>query len=215
MKTLFKILLGLFAAAALFLGWVLFEPPAFFPHELIVISLPFAPEYDASTGMIPMGETIYHPKPQVPNGHPGIDFGWDNLKVPVIASADGTLTRINPGSSSGTDVTVQNGVYELRYTELQTVAPGLNVGQKIKKGDFIGYPGEFNDGTNGFTHYNLHWELASISVLKDRFCPMAYFDPDSRARIEAIWAKVPPDDNQGMKRQFPNICSGDYSNKTE
>ena len=43
------------------------------PHKRISIILPFAPDVDRITGLIPMGETIFHPN--APGGHPGIDFG--------------------------------------------------------------------------------------------------------------------------------------------
>src|SRR2546428_1870458 len=215
MRPAFKVLIGLAVAVALFLGWVIVQPAAFLPHERIIISLPFSAENDNSTGMIPMGETLFHPKPKDPNGHPGIDFQW-NHSADIIASADGTVANINHGSTEGIDVIVSNGVYELRYKEMNETSLGSNIkiGAQIKKGDFIGNPYEslFPDGSH---QYQIHWELASISLVLDRWCPLTYFDPDSRARIEKIWNNVSPDADQGVKRQFPYICSGDYFNKQE
>ena len=62
------------------------------PHERVTISLPFSKENEAQW-LIPMGETIAHPKPQVPHGHPGIDFIWDH-STPIIAVASGTVANI-------------------------------------------------------------------------------------------------------------------------
>jgi murein DD-endopeptidase MepM/ murein hydrolase activator NlpD len=191
------------------------QPWVFLPHDRIEISLPFAPENDAKTGIIPMGETIFHPKPQVPNGHPGIDFQWNYL-VPIISSSDGKVVKINHGSTSGIDVTVQSGYYELRYKELDEDSLPANIKAfgDVKKGDLIGYPGG-STGGDGNTHYQVHWEFASTSLIRDRFCPLTYFDADSLSRINKIWDAVSLDYDQGVKRQFPYICSGDYFNKTE
>jgi murein DD-endopeptidase MepM/ murein hydrolase activator NlpD len=215
MKRVFKIGLIILGALVFLFAFMLFQPMAFLPHQKIVISLPFSQQYDSSTGMIPMGETMFHPKPQVPHGHPGIDFQWSH-QVPIIASSDGIITNINHGSSNGIDVTIRNGVYELRYKELDENSLGSNIKllHIVNKGDFIGYPGASIVGGN-VAHYQLHWEFASISVLLDRFCPVTYFDSDSNKRINNIWSNVSLDANQGVKRNFPDICSGDYENKTE
>ena len=216
MKRSRKILLILAIVVVIFLFiMTAFHIEAYLPHERLIISLPFAAQHDNSTAMIPMGETLFHPKPQVPNGHPGIDFGWGH-SVPVIASAGGTVTKINHGSSNGIDVTVRSGVYELRYKELATNSLGVNIkiGSVIKKGDFIGNP-DNNTQPASPDRYQLHWEFASVSPFLDRFCPVTYFDTDSKARIENIWNNVKPTDAQNMKQQFPYICSGDYFNKQE
>ncbi len=46
---------------------------------------------------------------------------------------------------------------------------------------------------------------------KDRFCPLGYFDAESRARIDTIWDRT----NNRFKDQFPNICSGNYYGKED
>ncbi len=218
MKLIFKIIISVVLLVVLFFAWIIIQPTAFLPHQKIQISLPFSAKEDSTTGMIPMGETKFHPKPQVPNGHPGIDFQWEH-QVSIIASADGIITKIDHGSTEGIDVIVTNGVYELRYKELNETSLGNNIkeGNSIKKGDFIAYPYGtiFNDSKNGKPYYQIHWEFASISLIKDRFCPTTYFDSESRTRIEKIWANVDPEADQGIKRLFPNICNGDYFNKTE
>lgn len=77
---------------------------------------------DVPDGMIPMGETINHPKPQVPNGHPGINFQYNGSKSHnVVASANGTTTSITKGASNTGkwDVEVKSGFYLLRYKEME------------------------------------------------------------------------------------------------
>lgn len=186
---------------------------AFLPHKKIEIILPFAAQYDSSTLMIPMGETIYHPKPKSPLGHPGIDFGGQ-VSFPFIASTDGKITRIiEGGSSDGSDIYLSHGAYNIVYKEMDTNNIYVKVGQKVKQGDKIALPNPKVDGGN--THYSTHWEFASASPIRDRYCPLTYFTPESRARIEAIWEHVKPTDNGGVKAKFPYICSGDYYNRVE
>ena len=215
MNKAIKITLMIFIILLIILSWFLFDPLAFLPHSRLQIVLPFDSQYDSSTGMIPMGETIFHPKPQVPHGHPGIDFQW-NTSVPIIASADGIITSIQHGSSNGIDVEIRNGVYALRYKEMdeKTLSSNIKILHFVKKGEFIGNP-DATIGGDGKKHYQLHWEFASNSVIKDRFCPLTYFTNDSLMRINSIWDNVSPQNNQNMKLQFPYICSGDYYNKTE
>lgn len=192
-------------AGVLAVAFVLFWPVAWLPHRHIEIALPFSAENEA-TSLIPMGETIEHPKPATPKGHPGIDFHW-NAAVPLIASADGVVIDVK-ATDQGGDVTVRHNLfYETRYKEMDNIQ--VKRWQKVKRGQTLGVP-HCTVFEQGNTHCQLHWEFASTSLARDRFCPTNYFDADSRRRIEAIWATVKPDDNKGMKRDFPEICSGDY-----
>jgi len=200
------------AVPLLFFAWKLFYPPAFLPHQKIIIRVPY--EFtDPPTGIIPMGETIYHPKPKVPHGHPGIDFGWTTgEKHVMLASTDGVLVSAKQGASEPGkwDIEIQAGVYLLRYKEMDDYS-GLKVGSSIKEGDTVGHAGRYCDQQHCW--FNIHWELASASTILDRFCPVNYFDSQSKTSIENIWVKVPADDK--IKSKFPDLCSGDYNAKEE
>lgn len=188
---------------------MLFRPDTYLPHKRIVIAVPFTADNAPST-LIPMGETIEHPKPQTPKGHPGIDFAWEpGVAGRVTSSSDGTVSGIKLGGSHAElwDVEVSSGPYLLRYKELKVYNQELKRGTKVKIGDYIGTPGTLAGG--------FHWEFASQSLARDRFCPMTYFDPASKQLIEKIWDQTPVDAMKGMKRQFPDICSGDYKNAAE
>jgi len=160
-----KIILITFGVLILLAAFVIIRPDTYLPHKRIVLALPFDSRYDAKTGLIPMGETKFHPKPQVPNGHPGIDFQWDEA-VPIIASVAGRVTKINHGSSSGIDVTVSTGVYEVRFKELDQSSLAVKASSKVGVGDRIGLPGG-STGGDGHTHYQLHWE-AGVGLLVAR-----------------------------------------------
>lgn len=214
------LLLGLIILlAAGFFGWFLSYPPAYLPHQRIIIRLPYDPE-DVPTGVMPMGETIYHSKPQNPSGHPGIDFGWeDGERHAILSASSGKVRSITIGASDPGkyDVEVSNGVYLLRYRELEDATPGMSVGQKVEPGELIGHAGFYcdNTGPDGTQHCwsNIHWELASRSVILDRWCPLPYFDQASRQSLEELWQKIPATNK--VKSQFPDICSGDYAGKWE
>ena len=201
MKRVWKIVSLVVLVLILGLAWVMFRPDSYLPHQRITIAVPFSSDNPPSW-LIPMGETINHPKPQVPKGHPGIDFAWPPGEAArVLSSSDGVVSSIKQGASEGNlwDVEVKNGYYLLRYKELKDYNHALKKGSSVKTGDYIGMPGTI---ANGF-----HWEFASASLLRDRFCPVTYFDPASLALINRIWAQTP---NDQMKQQFPYICSGDY-----
>ncbi|HSX57884.1 MAG TPA: hypothetical protein VLE47_01265 [Candidatus Saccharimonadales bacterium] len=186
--------------------WFILRPETYLPHQKIIIVVPFD-KNNPPDQMIPMGETLYHPKPKVPKGHPGIDFGWSKADGKVLSSSEGSVRQIKLGASEEGlyDVEIASGFYFLRYKELKKVNSDLKVGSKVKKGDFIGTPGTL---ANGF-----HWELASISLIRDRYCPVSYLDPESKTLIENIWDKVPSTDK--VKNKFPEICSGDYKGVVE
>lgn len=169
-------------------------------QEKIIISLPYAPLQPTSS-IVPMGETLYHPKPQNPDGHPGIDFQWNLGKpIDIIACIDGeVISAMKTPNHNKWDVTVKTGNYAIAYHELETIDSKITQGAKVILGQRIGEPGKFNGN-----HYNMHWELRLGSY---RICPLSYFDPESKARIEKEWedTKEPK-----IKRNAPDICSGDY-----
>ncbi len=180
------------------------------PHHPVQLGLPMDAKYDTVTDLIPLGETINHPN--TPGGHPGIDFLWTK-DTPIIAMADGTVTKTAPAPDSHGkyDVSVVSGLYEIHYNELDELAPGLTVGTKLKKGNFIGYPQRRGHG--------LHLEFVmagrNTKLLKKELCPIYYFDQGSLARINAIWVKAAGGDKPDMKKRFPKICNGYYDNLRE
>ena len=217
MKKILIIVAAISVLVTVFLAlFVVIGVQTYLPHKKITIRVPY--EFvDVPDVMIPMGETINHPKPQVPNGHPGIDFGYDGSKLHnVVASADGTVTSIKKGASNPGkwDIEISNSFYLLRYKEMEDYNPLFQPGHKVKEGDFVGHYGIYQE-KDGNVHEQIHWELASTSLLRDRFCPLTYFDAQSLKSINTLWAKVPPEANQNMKAQFPYICSGDYYGKDE
>lgn len=217
MKILQSALVGMGLTVVL-LGLFMFQPWVYLPHRHIEISLPFPPEADAKTSLIPMGEMIEHTaKNGNPNGHPGIDFGFQAL-TPILASADGRVFIVGETEAGSTDISIYSGLfYKIEYKELNSIEPAIRFGAKIKKGQMLGYTGRDKviqgppnraDGSG-----QLHWELTSSSYLIDRLCPVGYFDLESKRRIEQIWANVPA--TSQFKTDYPDICSGVFKNKED
>lgn len=203
-------------------------PPSFYlPHEKPVLILPIEEKYDSMANLMPMGEKMEHPDG---SGHPGIDFGFYAVRenIPYIAAMDGTITNVEvfenkekenpkakPLSLKMANVVITNGPYQVVYSELDgaTLPKNTRKGEKVKRGDLIGYGNFMYKGSaEGTKSEMIHWEFGSISPVIDRFCPMDYFMEESRRRIEKIWAQTQAGE---MKERYPKICNGDYDGKTE
>jgi hypothetical protein len=229
-KWVLWVILGfLVLAAGLFLA-MLFPVSYYLPHAKPVLILPFDPKYDPTAALMPMGEKIYHPN--APDGHPGIDFGFNNqtAAVPYIAAMSGTITKVriyaNPEKPSPdmvvvskhmADVVILNGPYQVVYSEMDgdSLPAAIRFGAQVRQGDLMGYGNQIRvDRGSGeqFLKQMIHWEFGSTSPVIDRFCPLTYFTPESRARIEAIWNQT---DTPEMKARYPAICNGGYQGKAE
>lgn len=204
-----KIILVVIGLAILTLAFIVVRPDSYWPHKRLVIRAPFDLNDPPST-LIPMGEKVYHP--DAPSGHPGIDFQWDHKDVNILASADGKISSIKqtPEHFNNWDIEISSWPYVIRYKELQDYDSSLKKGSPVKAGQLLGHPTHPDDGetTRGI---QLHWEFASASLIRDRFCPMTYFDEASRQVIETVWAKS----TWQHKNQYPNLCNDDYFNKTD
>lgn len=209
---------GVIGLIILVIALFLFQPWAFIPHGHIEIGLPFGSESDAKTSLIPMGEMVEHNAANGnPKGHPGIDFGFQAI-TPIIASADGWVFRVGPTEAGSIDITVYSGLfYKIEYKELNVVEPWVRFGAKVKKGQVLGTTGRDRiiEGrpTKADGSGQIHWELTSSSLIIDRLCPMTYFDPESKQRIDQIWANI-PESNQ-FKKDYPDICSGVFKDRVD
>lgn len=202
-------LFALVGIVILALAFMMFRPDTYLPHERIVLRVPYNIS-EPPISILPMGEKIYHP--DSPKGHPGIDFQWAGPDAKVLSSSNGKISSIKLVNDKWNkwDMTVSSGPYIVRYKEMENYNTKLKVGHHVSAGDFLGYPANPKIH-NQVGAYQIHWEFASPSPIRDRFCPMTYFDEESRKSIEAIWSTS----TWQYKSQYPHICSGGYFNKTE
>lgn len=200
------LVLGLIVLAA---ACYIIRPDTYLPHKRIVLRAP----YDLNsppTRLLPMGEKIYHPN--APGGHPGIDFQWDGPDARVLSSSNGTISSIVLVTDKWKkwEIDVSSWPYVVRYKEIETYNQALKAGQHVNVGDFLGHPAN-PKLHNEVGAYQIHWEFGSPSVVRDRFCPMTYFDDASRKSVQAVWDNT----SWQYKTRYPDVCSGDYKNKAE
>lgn len=197
---------------------VLWQPWVFLPHKRVEISLPFPEEADTYTDLIPMGEIEqwHNASTGNPNGHPGIDFGWEK-ETDILAAADGRIIRV--GKNHENQYVVEQfvgGYYRIAYQELNEIEPDIRFGTKLRKGQVIGQSGRpYVEGQGvpkpGDPSRQIHWDFASSSMLIDRLCPLGYFDFESKKRIEVIWARMKARGN--FKSEYPDICNGYFKGR--
>lgn len=172
------------------------------PQERIVLSLPYE-ESDPPIYMEPMGETINHPKPQVPLGHPGIDFKWGHA-AKVIAAADGkvvSIKQIVDHDIELNNVKIRSGKYAFSYDEIGELAEGIRTGTNLKRGDLVGYIHP--------KFLQMHWDFGYALPVLEPLCPMTYFNKEAANSLEATWASA----GYKARDQFPDICSGDFAER--
>ena len=124
--------------------------------NLIKYGSPFQEEYESRiTSYIGyrVNPTSSTPELQL---HKGLDIGMAG-GTPILAISDGTVTRANFSSSYGNIVEIRHeDGYLSKYAHQQK----LNVvkGQKVKKGDVIGFVGTTGDSTGNHLHLELYDE---------------------------------------------------------
>ncbi len=120
-----------------------------------------------------------HPVYKVKKMHTGIDFAAP-IGTPIYATADGVVEEVDIRFSGyGKMITIDHGFgYQTRYAHMHDFA--VRKGQKVKRGDLIGYVG--NTGLSTAPH--LHYEVVLNGILIN---PVHYFYNDlSPAEYEKV-----------------------------
>ncbi len=111
----------------------------------------------------------YHPVLKTLRAHTGVDISAPK-GTPVYATGEGTVSSENPGGGYGIVVVINHGfTYKTLYAHLskKVVKPG----QKVKRGQLIGYVG--STGMASGSH--LHYEVIKNGI---RVNPVYYFNAD-------------------------------------
>jgi peptidoglycan LD-endopeptidase LytH len=84
--------------------------------------------------------------------------------TPVYAAADGTILRLHQGNLGGISIYQldADGRTRYYYAHLFRYARGLREGQRVRRGEVIGYVGD--TGNAGRGNYHLHF---SVAILDD------------------------------------------------
>lgn len=89
--------------------------------------------------------------------HEGMDFSA-KIGTPVYATGDGTVTRANNRLSGyGNLIEIDHGFgYKTRYAHLSKY--NVKQGQKVKRGDIIGFVGSTGRSTGAHLHYEVYYQ---------------------------------------------------------
>lgn len=119
----------------------------------------------------------YHPVLKRYQPHLGTDYGA-RKGTPIIALAHGTITKVSKNRYNGRYVKIRHDrVYESQYLHMTRWAKDLQVGQKVRQGDVIGYV-----GNTGLAHgYHVCLRLWKHGKQVD-FCKQQF--PKSKEKID-------------------------------
>jgi murein DD-endopeptidase MepM/ murein hydrolase activator NlpD len=98
---------------------------------------------------------------KTPKMHAGLDFTAPT-GTPIYATADGTIAVAgNLGNGFGNHVIINHGYgYETLYGHMSRVK--ARPGQKVKRGEVIGYVGSTGKSTGPHCHYEVHFRDSKI-----------------------------------------------------
>jgi peptidoglycan hydrolase CwlO-like protein len=102
--------------------------------------------------------------------HPGIDIGKRGSVVPVVAAADGYVFRSYFSSSYGNVIFITHAINGQVYTTVYAHLDARLVGegQRVHKGQLIGYMGNTGESTGPHLHFELHhggWNPAKSNAV--------------------------------------------------
>lgn len=105
-----------------------------------------------------------HPVTGEMKGHMGIDIAA-NINTEVYAIADGTVLRAEYIGTGGKSIHIQHEHSVVsKYLHLESYA--VNVGQKVKRGDLIGYSGNTGRSTGPHLHFQIDSKGTPINPLR-------------------------------------------------
>ncbi|WFL78508.1 M23 family metallopeptidase [Altererythrobacter arenosus] len=95
--------------------------------------------------------------------HKGVDLAAPT-GTPVYATADGIVGRADWFSSYGLYVQIEHGAdLETRYAHMSRLA--VSAGERVKKGDIIGYVGSTGRSTGPHLHYEVRIDGAAVNPI--------------------------------------------------
>lgn len=97
------------------------------------------------------------------HNHKGVDLAAPT-GTPVYATADGVVSRADHFSSYGLYVSLQHGAaLETRYAHMSRLA--VAAGERVSKGDIIGYVGSTGRSTGPHLHYEVRMDGVAVNPI--------------------------------------------------
>lgn len=104
--------------------------------------------------------------------HKGIDFAGP-IGTPIYATADGLIGRAKWVRGYGKFIEIEHGnELQTRYAHLS--AMNVRYGQRVKKGDVIGYMGSTGNSTGSHLHYEVRIAGIAVNPLAFLAAPVKY-----------------------------------------
>ena len=101
--------------------------------------------------------------------HNGLDFA-SPYNSPIYATGDGIVTYANGGTTYGNVVFVSHGYgFETRYAHMSKFI--VSVGQKVKRGQVLGYVGNTGHSFGNHLHYEVLYQTKFVN-------PISFFQRD-------------------------------------
>ena len=126
-----------------------------------------------------------HPVVGGRRAHKGVDLAAPT-GTPVFATADAIVSRADRFSSYGLYISLQHGAaLETRYAHLSRLA--VAAGQRVSKGDIIGYVGSTGRSTGPHLHYEVRMDGVAVN-------PIPYM---AESEAQQAFALVMNDGGQG------------------
>jgi murein DD-endopeptidase MepM/ murein hydrolase activator NlpD len=101
-----------------------------------------------------------HPIYGIPKMHNGLDFTAPQ-GTPIYATGDGVVKQAGPGSGTGNHVIINHGYgYETVYMHMVRIK--AREGQRVKRGEVIGWVGSTGASTGPHLHYEVHINGAPV-----------------------------------------------------
>ena len=95
-----------------------------------------------------------HPIYGIAKMHNGLDFTAPQ-GTPIYATGDGVVTTAGVGGGAGNHVIINHGYgYETVYMHMVRIK--TSIGQKVKRGQVIGWVGNTGASTGPHCHYEVH-----------------------------------------------------------
>jgi murein DD-endopeptidase MepM/ murein hydrolase activator NlpD len=114
----------------------------------------------------------FHPILKIWRPHNGIDF-TASIGTPVYATGDGVVTYAGRGGGFGIHIKIDHGFgYQTVYAHLSKM--NVRKGQKVKRGEIIGYSGNTGLSAGPHLHYEVHYKGKPVN-------PIYYFYRDLNA----------------------------------
>jgi murein DD-endopeptidase MepM/ murein hydrolase activator NlpD len=95
-----------------------------------------------------------HPIYKYQKFHTGMDF-TANIGAKIYAAGNGVVEKAEYGSGYGNHVVINHGYgYQTLYAHMEKIV--VRVGQKVKRGELIGYVGNTGLSVGPHLHYEVH-----------------------------------------------------------